>query len=155
MNCEIIDTGGQEKFNAINKTYYKRADCCLLVYDVTNRESFEECKNFYKKEIAENCKINVKVILIGNKVDLKETREISEEEGSKFAKENKYYFKETSCEKNFNVADAFETIIIMTHNDMIKNNYESLEVTETEKPEKKIELKSNKSNKKRKKKKCC
>ena len=97
----------------------------------------------------------MKVILIGNKVDLKEQRLVSQEEGAKFAEENNYYFKETSCEKNFNVADAFETIIIMTHNDMIKNNYESLEVTETEKPEKKIELKSNKSNKKRKKKKCC
>ena len=157
MNCEIIDTGGQEKFNSLNKTYYKRADGCLLVYDISSRESFEECKNFYKNEIVENCKKNVKVILIGNKNDLEEQREISEEEGSKFAEENNYFFKETSCEKNFNVADAFETIIIMTHNDMIRKNSESLEESITEKPTKiDIEsIKSNKSNKEKKKKKCC
>ena len=143
----------KEKFNSINKTYYKRADCCLLVYDVTNRESFEECQNFYKKEIAENCKNNVKVILIGNKVDLEETREISEEEGSKFAKENKYYFKETSCEKNFNVADAFETIIIMTHNDMIKNGNQNKEININTEKEEKIELDS--KQKKQKKHQCC
>ena len=153
MNCEIIDTGGQEKFNAINKTYYKRADACLLVYDVTNRASFEECQNFYKNEIIENCKKDIKVILIGNKIDLKELREISEEEGSKFAKENDYYFKETSCEKNFNVADAFETIIIMTHSDMIKNGIQNKEIISINEDQKKIELKP--KQKKIKNNKCC
>ena len=99
----------------------------------------------------------MKVILIGNKIDLKDQRLVSQEEGAKFAEENNYFFKETSCEKNFNVADAFETIIIMTHNDMIRKNSESLEESITEKPTKiDIEsIKSNKSNKEKKKKKCC
>ena len=112
VNCEIIDTGGQEKFNALNKTYYKRADCCVLVYDITNVDSFEECENFYKKEIAENCKENIKVILVGNKTDLEKNRKVKTEEGEKFAEENNYYFIETSCETNSNVSDAFEMIIL-------------------------------------------
>ena len=92
----------------------------MLVYDITDSESFEKCKNYYKKQISNICKKDIKVILVGNKADLKKNRKVLSEEGAKFAKENNYYFKETSCENNFNVADAFETIIIMTNNDMIK-----------------------------------
>ena len=46
-----MDTGGQESFNAQNKIYYRRADCCLLDYDITNEESFKEIENYYVKEI--------------------------------------------------------------------------------------------------------
>ena len=127
VNCEIIDTSGQEKYNSINKTYYKRADCCVLVYDITDLESFELCKNYYKKEILNNCKKDLKAILVGNKSDLEKERKVSQEEGAKFAEDNGYYFKETSCQHNFNVADAFETIIIMTNNDMIKYGKQNLE----------------------------
>ena len=122
-----MDTGGQEKYNALNKIYYKRADCCVLVYDITNKKSFDECKNYYKKEIKENCKKNIKVILVGNKTDLENQRKISNKEGADFAKENGYYFKETSCENNTNVADTFETIIIMTNNDMINSGKQNLD----------------------------
>ena len=114
VNCEIIDTGGQEKYNALNKIDYQKADSCLLVYDITNSKSFEECKNYYKDKIINNCKNKVKVILVGNKTDLEKQRQVTREEGIEFAQQNKYYFKETSCEVNFNVEDAFETIIIMT-----------------------------------------
>ena len=120
INCEILDTGGQEQFRALNKIYYKRADCCVLVYDITNSESFEECKNFYKNEIKNHCKKDIKVILVGNKADLEQDRTVSEEDGANFAEENNYYFKETSCKTLINVSDTFETIILMTNNDMIK-----------------------------------
>jgi len=130
VNCEIIDTGGQEKFNALNKTHYKRADCCVLVYDITSMESFEECENFYHKQIIENCKKDVKVILIGNKTDLEKDRKVKKEDGANFAEKNNYYFRETSCESNFNVSDAFETIIVMTHNDMMKNGEKTEEIKE-------------------------
>ncbi len=126
INCEILDTGGQEKFDSINRQYYQRADCCILVYDITNLESFNHCKTFYKQEIINNCKEDINVILVGNKTDLEKERKISKEEGAKFAKENGYSFKETSCEKNFNVASAFETIIIMTNNDMKRHNKQNL-----------------------------
>ena len=126
VNCEILDTGGSENFNSINRIYYKRADCCILVYDITNLDSFEECQNYYKNEIKNNCKNDIKVILVGNKTDLEKDRKISKEKGAELAEQCGYYFRETSCEKNFNVADAFETIIIMTHNDMVKNGKQNL-----------------------------
>ena len=126
VNCEILDTGGSENFNSLNRIYYKRADCCVLVYDITNLYSFEECQNYYKNEIKNNCKNDIKVILVGNKTDLEKDRKISKEKGAELAEQCGYYFRETSCEKNFNVADAFETIIIMTHNDMVKNGKQNL-----------------------------
>ena len=120
VNCEIMDTGGHEKYDSINRSYYRRADCCLLVYDITNPDSFKAIENYYIQEIKDNCKENIKVILLGNKADLQDKRKISHEDGAKLAEKNKYIFMETSCETNTNVADAFETLIIMTNNDMIK-----------------------------------
>ena len=72
VNVNILDTAGQEKFKAVSENYYKRADCCLLVYDISSRKSFDECKNYYNINIKERCKKNVKVILLGNKTDLEE-----------------------------------------------------------------------------------
>jgi small GTP-binding protein len=149
-----MDTGGQETFYALNRQYYQRADCCILVYDITNEDSFNECKKHYKQEINNNCKEGIKVILVGNKTDLEKDRKISTEMGAQFANENKYYFKETSCVTISNVVDAFETIIVMTHNDMFKNeqiptrNTIRLSKVNNNEP---IENNSNKG----KKKKCC
>ena len=115
VNVNILDTAGQEKFKAVSESYYKRADCCLLVYDISNRKSFDECKTYYNINIKERCKKNVKVILLGNKTDLEENREIKPEEGAGLSLENDYIFMETSCLKNENVASAFETLIEMTN----------------------------------------
>ncbi len=79
--CEIMDTGGQEKYNSINKIYYQRADCCLLVYDITNKKTFDEIENYYVKEINDLCNKNIKVILVGNKADLENERKISKKKG--------------------------------------------------------------------------
>jgi small GTP-binding protein len=117
----IQDTAGQEKFRALNESYYKKADCCLLVYDISNRASFEECKGYYNDNIKERCKPNIKVILLGNKSDLENKRQVPPEEAAGFALENDYIFMETSCLKNKNVADAFETLIEITNIEAKKN----------------------------------
>ena len=135
-----MDTAGEEKFRSINASYYRKADCCLLVYDISNRKSFEEIKNYYNQNIKEQCKKNIKIILLGNKTDLEDNREVPPEEGAQFALENDYVFMETSCLKNTNVANAFETLIELTRRE-IKRNYV--------KEEKLIISKKNKFNKKR------
>ena len=126
VNCEILDLGGDPKYDDLNRKYYKRADCCMLIYDITDNSSFQQCQKYYKQEIKKYCKKDIKVILVGNKTDKKDQRKIPTKEGEEFATENGYYFQETSCEKNLNVADAFETIIINTNNDMIKTGKENL-----------------------------
>ena len=108
---KIVDTAGQEYYKSISQQYYKQADGCLLVYDIANRNSFNEVKNYYKDQIKENCKADIKVILLGNKSDLKEERAVDSEEGASFAAENGYMFMETSCIKNEYVANSFEALI--------------------------------------------
>ncbi len=120
VNVNILDTTGQEKFDALNESYYKKADCVLLVYDITNKKSFDKCKNYYNPKLRENCKKNIKVILLGNKVDLEYQRQIPSEEAVGFALENNYIFMETSCARNLNVTDAFETIIEITNIELKK-----------------------------------
>ena len=116
-----MDTAGQERFRAINKSYYHKADCCLLVYDITNIQSFEDCKIYYNNNIKEKCKKNIPVILLGNKSDLESERKVSPEDAATFAMTNRYVFMETSCLKNDNVANAFEALIEITNIEARKN----------------------------------
>lgn len=113
MNCLIYDTCGAEKFKSINSSYYKNANAILLVYDITEQSSFEEVKNYYCQTIKELCKKDIPIILLGNKADLNKSREVKTKEGIQFALDQNYKFKETSCLKNENVADAFEALIEM------------------------------------------
>ena len=107
----IHDTSGMEKFRSLYTKYYNLADGVLLVYDISDRKSFEEIQNYFLKEIREKCKNDIKVILLGNKTDLEKDRKISLEEGANFAAVNGFMFMETSCLENKYVADSFETLI--------------------------------------------
>jgi small GTP-binding protein len=111
IDCHILDTGGQEKFFALNELYYKKSNAVLLVYDITDRNSFLTIQNYYMEKIKELCVKNIPIILLGNKTDLEKNRVISHEEGVVLALSYNIIFQETSCLKNENVADAFETLI--------------------------------------------
>ena len=150
-NIQLIDTAGEEQFRSITTNYYRKADCCLLVYDITNRKSFEDIKNYYNKNIKEKCKKDIKVIVLGNKSDLEEKRQILSEDAANFCLQNEYIFMETSCLKNTNVSDAFETLIEMTHIEAMKN-----QLNKANKVNKKLSLskKGNKNNN-RNKNNCC
>ena len=112
---QILDTAGSERYRSLASSYFRKADCCLLVYDISERNSFDEIKDYFNEKIKEQCKKNIPVILLGNKTDLEENREIPSDEAAKFCEENEYIFMETSCLKNTNVADAFETLIELTN----------------------------------------
>ena len=101
----------KKSLEPLNEPYYKKADCCILVYDITNRREFNEIKKYFIVKIKELCKKNVKVILVANKIDLEYKREISYNEGANLAFLNNFLFIETSCLKNENVYESFEKII--------------------------------------------
>lgn len=71
VRVQIWDTAGQEKYRATTKTYYKMAHAIMLVYDVTNRKSFEAIKEWLY-QIKMNTISTIKILLIGNKLDLEE-----------------------------------------------------------------------------------
>lgn len=111
INVHIRDTCGQEQYNAIWNQYYKMADGILLVFDISNRDSFDKIKNFYVKNIKEKCKPEIPIILLGNKTDLEDKREVSQEEAIDLSTNEEFIYKESSCVENENVIDSFETII--------------------------------------------
>lgn len=113
INMHISDTCGQERFNSICERYYKKADGVLLVFDISNHKTFDKIKNYYSKMIRENCKEGIPIILLANKTDLKDQRQVTEEEAINLSINEEYVYRETSCVKNENVADAFETLIEM------------------------------------------
>ena len=122
VKLRLLDTAGQEKFNTITESYYKQADCCLLVYDITNKDSFDTVKNYYVPKIKEYCNQILKVVLLGNKADLEDQRQVPDTEGRDLALENGYIFMESSCADNYNVADAFTALVEMTNIELKKNN---------------------------------
>lgn len=145
----ILDTAGHEKFKSICEQYYKQADGCLLVYDISKRSTFDEIKDYYKEKVKEKCKEDIKIILLGNKIDLEDKREVPSEEGANFAAENGYMFMETSCLQNKYVADCFETLIEIV-------GREAKEKNQTNDDEEAIRIvKSNKKNKIKKNKNFC
>ena len=91
--CQIFDTCGQERYNSINESYYRNADVALLVYDISQRESFIKLKEYYVPKIKDNCKENIIISLLGNKADLEDKREVTTEEGIELALQEKYDFK--------------------------------------------------------------
>lgn len=107
VKLKIWDTAGQERFRNITKQYYKGADGILLVYDVTDRNSFEKIKD-WMKQIQENTqKDQIGIVLLGNKSDL-DDRQVSYEEGASLAKEYNLLFWETSAFKDKNINESFE-----------------------------------------------
>ena len=107
---QIWDTAGQERYKTISKSYIKGANGILLVYDVTQRASFEGIKNWIK-QIKDQVSSRVSVVLIGNKIDLVDKREVKTEEGEELGKEYNYQFFETTAKDGININEAFEALI--------------------------------------------
>ncbi len=108
VRAAIWDTAGQERFRTITRAFYEQAQGFMLVYDVTNRDSFEAVPNWIKS-IQDNARSNAVVVILGNKIDLADKRVITKAEGKEMAKEFKLRHFETSAKTNKNVTKAFET----------------------------------------------
>ena len=115
IKINFCDTAGQERFHSTTTSLFKNSNGIILVYDVTNRKSFEKI-NYWLKKIFDNSNENIKILLVGNKIDLKEKREITNNEIESFLEgknNNNIFFLETSALTNENncVDKAFESVI--------------------------------------------
>merc|ERR1719382_76242 len=108
IKLQIWDTAGQESFRSITRSYYRGAAGILLVYDTTRRETFTHVNQWLNevKQHANQVK-DKSIILVGNKCDLEDERQVSAEEGAAFAKTNGLLFLETSAKTGHNVDEAF------------------------------------------------
>ena len=106
---EIWDTAGQERFRTLNKIFIKDAKIILLVYDITDKKSFDEIVTFWYKDIIsqlDNCK-NLVIGLAGNKSDLYKKQEVDLIEAQEYAKSINAIFKETSAKNSDAVEEIF------------------------------------------------
>ena len=110
IKFDIWDTAGQEKFKSLAKIFYKDAKVIILVYDITNKPSFETLKNYWYKEIMDNSISDLILAIVGNKSDLYENEQVTDKEGKLFAKEINAIFKSTSALSNRGINSLFTDI---------------------------------------------
>lgn len=106
VKLQIWDTAGQESFRSITRSYYRGAAGALLVYDITRKETFQHLTRWLE-EARQNGNSTMIIMLIGNKSDLNDRRQVTKAEGEAFAKANNLIFLETSAKTAANVEEAF------------------------------------------------
>ena len=128
----LIDTNTEKEKSYLNETnvdkiknnpflydYYKNADCIIMGYDVTNKQSFEQIKSFWYNKIKEKTKTNL-IYLLGNKIDLKDNIDINENEIKEFTDTNKIKHFSISIKDDINIQNLIDDIKLNTEN--INNN---------------------------------
>lgn len=106
VKLQLWDTAGQERFRTITKTYYRGAQGILVVYDITDRTSFQHCSDWLN-EIVQHGLEDVELALIGNKCDLESQRAVPYSDAQELADDHQMLFLETSALNNTNVTGAF------------------------------------------------
>ena len=102
----IYDTAGQERFKSLAANYIKKANGILLVYDIADHSTFENI-GIWMESITEEKGDKLPIVLVGNKSDLTDERQVSNEEGKNLAKNKGFHFYETSCKNGSNVTECF------------------------------------------------
>jgi len=109
VKFEIWDTAGQERYHSLAPMYYRGAATAVVVYDITNRQSFVRAKSWVK-ELQRQGNPNIVIALAGNKTDKADQRQVDTDEAKTYADDNNIFFMETSAKTNHNVAELFKTI---------------------------------------------
>ena len=147
INFEIWDTAGQEQYRSINALFYKDASICLMVYDITNRSSFDSIKDYWYESVKESGNEGIIFGIAGNKNDLFEDEEVNESEAREYSDSINACFKLTSAQLNTSIDDIFRMLgekylmskkeLLLKDDKNIKNNENILIKNDTIKIEKK------------------
>ena len=108
ITLDIWDTAGQEKYKALTKFFYKDAAIAILVYDITQKNSFESIKSYWYEQVKENGEKTVVLGIVGNKSDLYEQEEVPENDAREFAQSIGAIFALTSAKMNTGVDALFK-----------------------------------------------
>jgi len=148
IKLQIWDTSGEEKFRSITRNFYRNADGIFIVFDLTKKPTFDHVKNWISEALDHND--TIKLVLIGNKLDLKNEIEVSNELASSYAKRNNLKYFETSAKEGTNINVAFNTIIDL----LFANKTEKDIINEFSRNNSSLSVNTD-SEDKRKKKSCC
>jgi len=114
---QIWDTAGQERYQSLGSGFYRGSDVCILVYDITNKQSFDELDNYVEQFLqkvdshSEKPENDFLFIVLGNKCDL-DNREVDSEVAPKFCEERGFNFFEVSALTGYQVPEAFQFIAL-------------------------------------------
>lgn len=109
-DARIWDTSGQEQFRSLCKIFYRDAQIAILVYDITSRNTFDQIKYYWLNQLRNEID-GVLLVVCGNKYDLKEQKEVPEDEAMEFARSNKAMFKLVSADDLSQIQDLFITAL--------------------------------------------
>ncbi len=129
IKAQIWDTAGQERYKSITSAYYKGAKGALIVYDITNKFTFESVDKWVQ-DLNSYGEKNLTLLLVGNKSDLENKRQINKDEGEEKAKSFGLGFIETSACSGDNIEQAFEIMLkevlkkYMVDNDINNDEFE-------------------------------
>ncbi|CAD8137931.1 unnamed protein product [Paramecium octaurelia] len=110
IKLQIWDTAGQERFRSIARTYFKNTIGAIIVYDITNQDSFDAIDDWIK-DARENGKSDLDVMVVGNKIDLKDQRVISKDHAEREMKNKDALYIETSAVTGENIDKCFQNLI--------------------------------------------
>ena len=123
FNLNIWDTAGEEKYHAMAPIFYRGAQGAVVIFDVTNRETFKRATKWFS-ELSEFTEGRTKIILVGNKIDLP-NRVISNEEASELANKYKCNFLEVSALLGKNVEEIFNSLAMTIYQGNKRNSLDS------------------------------
>jgi Ras-related protein Rab-7A len=115
VTLQIWDTAGQERFQSLGSAFYRGADACILVFDLTNNESFQHLSSWHDEFIIQAGQ-NKDFVLMGNKNDMEDKRVVTQKNALGWCdtnspdNDNKIPYFETSAKENFNVEQAFYAV---------------------------------------------
>ena len=107
VSLDIWDTAGQEKYKSLTKFFYKDAKVAILVYDITQKESYNNLKSYWYEQLKEFGSKDIIIGVAGNKCDMYEKEDVSENEGKEFAEQIGAFFEMTSAKNNTGINDLF------------------------------------------------
>jgi small GTP-binding protein len=157
LKLEIWDTAGQERYRSVTKMFYKYANAAILVYDITNKFSFEELQKYWIEQVKESSPRNIILAIVANKSDLIEYEQVDEGTARQFAKDNDALFAVTSAKQISTVESLFLDIAKKyTGTDSALTLEEKDEIEEFRKIRKEsVKITKETQNKNQKKKGCC
>jgi Ras-related protein Rab-1A len=109
IKLQVWDTAGQERYRVVTKNYFNTSDGFIIIYDITNRETFTNINNWIE-QITTIVGNNVKCVIFGNKNDLNNKRKVETDEGKELAEKFNFKFFETSAKEGNNIEEGFKSI---------------------------------------------
>ena len=153
LSFEIWDTAGQEKYRSLAKMFFKDAAVALIVYDITNKESFQEIQKYWLNLVKENGPQHIIMYIVGNKYDLLEREAVNEEDARAYAESQNVPFWLTSAKDSIGIDELFEEIGLKYLDPEYINNEEikerKMRKNEVAKINKESSLDKSKNNKKK------